>query len=901
MAAQDKLVLIDGNSLAYRAFFANMEIRASDGTPTGAVYGFLRMLYRLLDEERPRYVIVAFDTPGGTFRDDMYTEYKGTRQAAPDDFRPQLPLLREVLDALNIHYIGVPRFEADDIIGTLSRLASEQGLDTLIVTGDQDALQLVDDHVTVVLTRKGVTELQRLDPAAVKETFGLSPGQIIDKKGLMGDTSDNIPGVPGVGEKTATRLLQQYGTLEEVLAQVDQISGPKLQQNLREYAGDAELSKRLATIDRAAPVELRLAECELGEPKWADAQAMFRRLEFKSLLPKVTAAGAPEAVASGAPIRRGEVDVQSIPAEAMARSLAGRLPGALGVTVPMRPVPAGEPVPASGRLQPLGAALAPLGAETSGSVVRWVEPGALPGLDPYWPTAGGMTGFDLKPFLNWLYRRGVRPAQPAFDAKIAAYLLDPGRSSYHLADLARTHGLGELPDDDGPAAAAARASVMGALCERLTAELKAAGLEELFRTLEMPLVPILAQMEAAGIGVDKSQLEAMGTELEQRIGQIMTDIYREVGHEFNLNSPKQLAEVLFEKLGLPVIKRTKTGPSTDADVLEELAEQAPVVEKILDYRTLVKLKGTYVDGLGPLVESDGRIHTTLHQTVAATGRLSSSDPNLQNIPIRIEEGRRIRKVFIPTRPGHVLFAADYSQIELRVVAHYSGDFGLTEAFQKDQDIHTRTASEVFQVPMEQVSKDQRRAAKAVNFGLIYGQGEFGLARALGIGRGEAREFIQRYFERYPGVKAYMDGKVAEAKESGFVTTLLGRRRQLPDIHARTYAIRLNAERAAINTPIQGTAADLMKIAMVAVHRRLKDSGLMSQMILQVHDELVFEAPADEVARLNELVCREMEQAMELDVPLKVESKVGANWYDMRPAGEWLAEYEAAAGEVDGGA
>ncbi|BDG61018.1 DNA polymerase I [Caldinitratiruptor microaerophilus] len=902
MPGAGKLVLIDGNSLAYRAYFSFQEFRASGGFPTGAIFGFLRMLYKVLDDEQPTHLAVAFDVPGPTFRDEWYAAYKATRQAAPDDFKVQLGPLREVLRALRVPYLELAGYEADDLIGTLSRIASERGIPTVIVTGDRDALQLVDDHVTVLLTRRGVTDVARMDRAAVRAAYGITPEQVVDLKSLMGDPSDNIPGVPGVGEKTAVRLLQAFGTLEGILANIDRVPGRKLQERLREHEADARLSRRLATIDRQVPIEVDLDALGRQEPDYAEAQRLFKQLEFRSLLPRVTppvdvpessaaegGAGPPDAALAAAGSEAAPagpaLQIELVADAAPAARLADALPGTAGLIAPVQPVPAGGPVGPYGRGEPQGVALAPLDGGAATAV--WFEPAALPGLDAYWSRATDLAAFDVKPFYVWLLRRGVAAAPPAFDGAVAAYLLDPGRSTYRVDDLLRQYGLGEVPDPASPGGRAAAAARLGRLREAMRRDLEEAGLWPLFAEVEMPLLPILARMEATGIRVDREQLEAIGRELDDRIVALQQEIWTAAGMQFNINSTKQLGEVLFEKLGLPTVKRTKTGYSTDAEVLEELAALHDVPAKILDYRTLVKLKGTYVDGLKELVEPDGRVHTTFNQTVAATGRLSSADPNLQNIPIREEEGRRLRKVFVPAE-GWVLFAADYSQIELRIAAHFSGDPALREAFEQGQDVHARTAAEVFGLEIDQVTKEQRRMAKTVNFGLLYGQSDFGLARALRIGRGEARAFIERYFERYPGVKRYMEEKVREAREKGYVTTLLGRRRFLPDIHSRTFAVRQNAERAAINTPIQGTAADLMKLAMIAVDREVRRAGLRARMLLQVHDELVFEAPPEEIPRLREIAEREMTGAMRLSVPLAVETRVGPNWYDMVPADEWLA-------------
>lgn len=866
-----KLILLDGNSLANRAFYALRLFSTSDGVYTNAVYGFLTMLFRLLEEEKPDYLAVAFDMGRATFRHAEYAAYKGTRKAPPEEFRPQLDLLREVLTALNIPWFRMEQYEADDLLGTLSRQAAQQGVETLIVTGDRDALQLVDENVTVLFTKKGISDVVRYTPAQLMKDFGLRPEQIIDLKALMGDPSDNIPGVPGVGEKTALKLLSQYGSLEGVYEHLDEIQGA-LKQKLAAGRESAFLSQRLATIERNAPITFNPEELQVRPPNYAEALPLFRRLEFKSLLPKVTPsaeglqAEAVEAAVAAVALVQPKV-VQSAPE--LVERVTQAAPERLYLLAPCR-IPADNP----GCPEPAAVAVALPGE------VLYAEGEAALGVADLLAYGRPVSGFDLKPVYNWAFARGGQPADPSFDAALAAYLLDPGRTAYRLEDLARQYDLGELPEGEGPAALATRASVLPALEERMEAALEREGLTHLLRDIEVPLLPILAEMEAAGVGIDQATLAEMSQEIGARIGELTAEIYDLAGTTFNIGSPKQLGEVLFERLGLPAGKKTKSGGySTDAEVLEELAVEYEIAAKILDYRTLTKLKGTYLDALGALVARDGRIHTTFTQTVAETGRLSSKDPNLQNIPIRIEEGRRIRRAFVP-RPGNLLVAADYSQIELRVVAHYSGDPALREAFERDLDVHARTAAVVWDVPMEAVTPEMRRKAKAVNFGLIYGQTDFGLARAVGMSRKEAKAFIQTYFDRFAGVKAYMEQKKAEAREKGYVTTLDGRKRYLPEINHRVYSIRQNAERMAINTPIQGTAADLMKKAMLAVRRALRESGLRAQMILQVHDELVFECAEADVAALTALVKREMEGAMQLSVPLKVEVKAGPNWYAM---------------------
>lgn len=876
MPAEPKLLLLDGNSLANRAFYAVHLFSTSDGTFTNAVYGFLTMLYKLLEDEKPDYLAVAFDKGSATFRHQQYTEYKGTRKGAPDEFKPQLELLREVLTTLNVPWFRMDEVEADDILGTLAKQAQAEGVRAFVVTGDRDALQLVDERITTVYTKKGISETVRYDPETLKAEYGLTPSQIIDLKALMGDTSDNIPGVPGVGEKTAMKLLAEYGTVENVYAHIDEIKGA-LKTKLEAGSESAKLSKWLATIKIDAPVTFDHEGFKVKEPNWAEAAALFRKLEFKSLLPKVT----PKAgTAQAAEVEAAKVEevaaipvppFQAVADAAAVEAFLAKLPADEPVSLlALIQIAAGDP----GRPVPSGVAL------VGGGAGLWAIGDAIPALRALVESGRPVIGHGIKPFYNWTYGQGWAPQSPAFDTELAAYLLNPGRSDYDLADLARIHGLGEYPGSNDGEHVIHRAAVLPQLKAKMEEALAEQGMLELYRDVDHPLVLILAKMESNGIAINPSTLHHMAKDLEVRIIELTSEIHRLANGPFNIGSPKQLGEVLFERLGLPSGKKTKSGTySTDAEVLEYLAEEHLIASKILDWRTLTKLKSTYVDALGSLIARDGRIHTTFHQTVAETGRLSSKDPNLQNIPIRIEEGRRVRQAFI-ARKGHQLVAADYSQIELRVVAHYAGDKALIDAFTHDLDIHAATAAAVRGVPIEAVTTDMRRQAKAVNFGLIYGQTDFGLARGLGISRAEAKTFIETYFTRFNGVRQYMEETKAKVKELGYVTTLLGRKRPLPDINHRIYTIRQNAERVAINTPIQGTAADLMKLAMIRVVERLEAEGLTAKMLLQVHDELVFECPDEEVDRLKSLVRSAMEGAMTLDVPLKVEVKVGADWYSV---------------------
>ncbi|HEY8552104.1 MAG TPA: DNA polymerase I [Thermaerobacter sp.] len=1045
-ALEDKLVLIDGHSLMYRAFFALPPLATADGLPTNAVYGFLTMLLRLLEEERPRYLAVAFDRGLPTFRVERYPDYKGHRPETPGDLRSQFPILKDVLAAMGIPMVEHDGFEADDLLGTLAHRARAAGVPkVLLVTGDRDVLQLLDEGIEVLLTRRGISDVQRYDRRRIREELGIEPTQYLDVKALMGDASDNIPGVPGIGEKTALKLIQRLGDLESVLANPEAAGGKKLPAALREYADQARMSRELARIRTDAPVDFDPARWMRRPADPGVLRPLLMRLEFRSLVERLGLTSPAAAGAQGAPRDQSGAPPAGVPRD-------GDGAGTPRVTADADPRGPGDPGAVGGRGAPdepasaggsaaalpagfagaegLGPGTAEAGAQWPGAVeeltaeevASWLDAAAEAGADPAtepippaegghrlavavvaswegegdeprggagavlaglglaaggraaaWtagrtadggagaeagtatrahPTGGGagpeddpssaaatgagdatggaggvgpgveavlcalrgrpLAGFDLKPLYRLLLREAAREQAPAAsaavggdgggsacggpplpppvaDLKLAAYLLDPVRNRYHLVDTARQFfgwDLEEGPADRPGDPACRTPALLGrdaALCARLRpaveAEIAARGLERVYREIELPLVPVLAAMEEAGIAVDRRQLEELGRLFTRRSQELAEQIYELAGERFNINSTQQLGQILFERLGLPVVKKTKTGYSTDAEVLETLAAKHPIAELVLEYRSLVKLQGTYVDGLAEHIGPDGRIHTTFQQTVAATGRLSSTHPNLQNIPIRDEPGRSLRRAFVAP-PGHRLVAADYSQIELRVLAHYSGDPGLLEAFARGQDVHARTASEIFGVPLERVTPEQRRVAKAVNFGLAYGQTDFGLARALRIDRADARRFMDRYFERYPGVKRYMEETVRRARQEGEVSTLLGRRRPVPEIRHRVYHIRQNAERVAINTPIQGTAADIMKLAMIRVHRALAEEGLRARIVLQVHDELLVEAPEDEVPAVAALLRREMEGAFALAVPLVVEVKAGANWYEM---------------------
>lgn len=882
MSDRKKLILIDGNSIAYRAFFALPLLSTASGRHTNAAYGFTMMLLRLLQDEHPTHVAVAFDKGKTTFRHEFYEAYKGTRQKTPGELSEQFPIVREVLDAFGIAHIEIEGYEADDIIGTLSRRAEEEGYETLVVSGDKDLLQLVSDRVHAILTRKGITETECYDIAKVQERYGLSPRQIIDLKGLMGDSSDNIPGIPGVGEKTALKLLHEFGSVEGVLANIDKITGKKLQDKVAEHRESALLSKKLAAISREAPVDLSLDSLLYKGFDTARVRETFKRYEFKSLLDKL-----PDGKGAGEPANPGkkaDLQMEIVPAERVAGVLAN-LPEQVGVHLEF-----------AGTYH--RATLTGLAFGTPNRA--WFVPlreGDVPDPVKLFFRNGEKLKvfFDVKAALYMLRDAGIELDRRTFDVLLAGYLLNPQDGTPKLEEIVSRElnwSIAQLPREDkklaGPTpeerarfygeAAAALANLQPILDRQMQKR----EVHALYADLELPLAYVLADMEYQGVKIDTKRLREIGEELSVNIDRLTGEIYKLAGQEFNINSPKQLGEILFDKMGLPTRKKTKTGYSTSADVLEKLAPFSEIVQKILEYRQLVKLQSTYVEGLLKVVRPDtGKVHTSFNQATTATGRLSSTEPNLQNIPIRMEEGRRLRQAFVPSESGWKILAADYSQIELRILAHISGDRSLIDAFVNDMDIHTRTASDVFEVPIDQVTPEMRRAAKAVNFGIVYGISDYGLSQNLNIPRKQAAEFIENYFAKFPGVKKYMEDVVIQARKDGFVTTLLNRRRYLPELHAPNYNVRSFAERAAQNTRVQGSAADIIKLAMNRVAVELKKRGLRSRMLLQVHDELVFEVPEDELATMQSLVPGIMEHVVRLNVPLKVDVKWGDTWYDAK--------------------
>ncbi|MCG3086150.1 DNA polymerase I [Anoxybacillus sp. LAT_35] len=873
----NKLVLIDGNSIAYRAFFALPLLHNDKGIHTNAIYGFTMMLMKLIEEEKPTHMLVAFDAGKTTFRHEVYTEYKGGRQKTPPELSEQFPFLRELLDAYNIRTYELENYEADDIIGTLATKAEKEGFDVVIISGDRDLTQLASERIHVHVTKKGITDMERYTPEYVFEKYGLTPAQIVDLKGLMGDASDNIPGVPGVGEKTALKLLKEYGTVEHVLASLEHISGKKLKENLQTYREQALLSKQLATIHRDVPLTLSLDELAWQSYDAERVATLFQELGFTSLMDKIGQTSQEQLSLTDISF----VTVQAIDEHMLTKE------GALVVEV-MDANYHQAPILGFALVNERGHFFIPTDiALASSRFKRWLEDEQCK-----------KSVFDAKRAIVALKWNGIELKGVDFDLLLAAYLLNPTDANGDVAAVAKTKQYTDVQSDEevyGKGAKQAipptnvlaehlvrKAKAIASLKETYIQELKRNEQFELLVHLELPLTFILAQMEFYGVKVDVDRLEQMGKEFTAQLEQIEQRIYELAGTTFNINSPKQLGTILFEKLQLPIVKKTKTGYSTSADVLEKLAPYHEIIEQILHYRQLGKLQSTYVEGLMKVVRKDtGKVHTIFQQALTQTGRLSSTEPNLQNIPIRIEEGRKIRQAFVPSSDDWVIFAADYSQIELRVLAHIANDENLIAAFHQDLDIHTKTAMDIFHVKEDEVTAHMRRQAKAVNFGIVYGISDYGLSQNLGITRKEAAEFIERYFRSYPGVKRYMEEIIQDAKQKGYVTTLLHRRRYLPDITSSNFNVRSFAERTAMNTPIQGSAADIIKKAMIDLANRLHEERLQTRLLLQVHDELILEAPKEEIELLKKIVPDVMENAVSLRVPLKVDYHFGPTWYDAK--------------------
>ncbi len=879
----NKLVLIDGNSIIYRAFFALPLLNNDKGVYTNAVYGFTTMLMRILEEEKPTHMLVAFDAGKTTFRHKTYKEYKGGRQKTPPELSEQFPVLKEVLEAFHIPHYQLANYEADDIIGTLADQAESEKWDVTVISGDKDLLQLVSDDVTVNLTRKGISEVDKYTPEFMKGNMEISPDQVIDMKALMGDNSDNIPGVPGIGEKTAVKLLKQFKTLDQVYANIDQVSGKKMKENLTNHKEDAMMSKELVTIKRDTPVEVALDKLSYEGYEQPKVSAVFKDLGFQSLLNRLDGEDDNE------PAAEDNAPLSEISYKIADEVSADMFTGEDALVIEML----GEnyhrdPIEGIGIVNADGAYFIKAEAAVKSDIFRvWAE-----------DSSKKKYVFDAKKSVVALLNSGIHLKGITFDMLLVSYLLNPSENHHDIPAVGQRYGKKDVLYDEEVYGKGARrkkpeqealaehivrkTAVLYQLKDAMEAELKENNQYELFKELEMPLALILGEMEHTGVQVDVSRLEEMGAELKKRLDKIEQEVYELAGESFNLNSPKQLGPILFEKLGLPVIKKTKTGYSTAADVLEKLEGEHDIIPKILLYRQLGKLQSTYIEGLLKVVDKDTRkIHTRFNQALTQTGRLSSIEPNLQNIPIRLEEGRKIRQAFVPSESDWIMFAADYSQIELRVLAHIAEDEKLIKAFKEDSDIHTQTAMEVFHVDRDGVTSDMRRQAKAVNFGIVYGISDFGLSQNLGITRKEAKQFIDRYFSIYPGVKTYMEEIIQTAKHQGYVTTLMNRRRYLPEITSRNFNLRSFAERTAMNTPIQGSAADIIKKAMIDLHIRLRDEKMKARMLLQVHDELILEAPRSELDKLKEIVPDVMRHTVDLIVPLDVDYSYGNSWFDAK--------------------
>ena len=873
----EKFAVLDGSSLFFRAFYALQLPPNARGIHTNAVHGFAMMLVKLLKELAPTQIVIAFDKSRTTFRTALYPDYKGTRDKTPEELIAQIPLLKELAQSLGIPFLELDDYEADDIIGTLATQAAEGGTETVVVTGDRDALQLIRDGLTVVLTKKGISDTRAYDTAAFEEEYGFAPIRLIDMKGLMGDSSDNIPGVPGVGPKTATKLLLAYGTIENVLDHAAEVSGKKLSASLVEYRDQALLSKQLATIECNVPELRYAAESFRMQPDRAALDAFCREYELRTVhralsdyLGAATPVGAVEQSLFGAE------DVSSTPCFDASELTAADLDALRGA----------EEIAVGARFR----GDAPFVQVELLALSYGAEQRTVRADSPQFDAVRDILA--VPPVVLWNAKRyaqaGLSVGANMFDLELADYLLHPEESKRDIERTAFAH-LGRLPAAPDALSDEQRVVRETQIAARLSAPLRAALTEaqlmRLYRDVELPLVPVLAAMERTGIYVNRTALERELSAANARIDALVTEIHALAGTEFNISSPKQLGEVLFERLDLAAgskIKKTKTGYSTNAETLEELRDRHPIVDKVLTYRMWTKLRSTYLEGIGALIRpATERVHTSFNQTVTATGRLSSSDPNLQNIPVRTEEGRAVRALFEPGEGYDMLLSADYSQIELRILAHMSGDATLIDAFRHGQDVHARTASEVFGVPLAEVTGEQRRRAKAVNFGIVYGLSDFGLARDLGIGRKEAAGYIARYFERYHGVREFLDKTVADAHTNGFVTTLYGRRRDLPAIHSRNFMQRSFAERMAMNTPIQGTAADLIKIAMIRADEALRKAKVKSRILLQVHDELVLEVVQDEIECVSDILRTAMGGAAELAVPLAVDVHMGKNWAEAK--------------------
>ncbi|MBW4827264.1 MAG: DNA polymerase I [Clostridiaceae bacterium] len=889
----NRLMIIDGSSLLHRGFYALPLLSTKDGIYTNGVYGFLTMFYKITEEYDPNYISVAFDKKAPTFRHLEFDLYKANRQKSPNELSLQFPILKEVLSAMNINQIEIEGYEADDIAGTIAKFGEEKGLEIILVTGDRDYLQLASEKSKVLVTKKGITELEVFDNKIIMDKYGIKPEQFIDLKGLMGDQSDNIPGVPGIGEKTGLKLIKEFGSMENIYENIEKVSGKKRKESLIEYRQQAFMSKRLGEIVTNVPIELDMEKFIVKEPNWEKLKKLYEKLEFKSLIdkiPKDKIEDSREEFKSEFVLVNDDKEFNNI------------------VNNIRKDKKIGFKIIYSGsnplKDEIIGICIKP--KESSSYYINCENNDILGSFKDNFKEIFESEdiekiGYNIKDDIIGLFRLDINISDLSFDSMIGQYLINPSQTDYSIHELAKEYfdifieseeellGKGKKKKTFKSLELGKRGEYFSKILDltfmlenQIKGLIKSQGMEKLYYDIELPLVEVLASMEYLGFKIDMNIINELGKEFDNEINNLTIEIYKLAGREFNVNSPKQLGEVLFDDLDLPVIKKTKTGYSTNAEVLDKLKDKHPIIDKILKYRQIVKLKSTYIDGLINLVDDEtNRIHSSFNQTVTNTGRISSTEPNLQNIPVKTEEGRKIRKAFVPENKNYVLVDGDYSQIELRVLAHISDDPKLKEAFYHNEDIHTKTASEVFEVEKEEVTPLMRSRAKAVNFGIVYGISDYGLSRDLDISRKEAKKYIDNYLKNYEKVKEYMDNIIEVGKRDGYVETILNRRRYLPELKSRNYAVRSFGERVAMNTPIQGSAADIIKIAMVRVYKELKKRNMKSKLILQVHDELIIEAHEDEKEEVENILRKIMEGSVELNVPLKVDIMMGESWYETK--------------------
>jgi DNA polymerase-1 len=876
----EKLLILDGHSLMNRAFYGLPPLTNAEGLHTNAVYGFTNMLLKIKEEIKPDYIVTTFDRKAPTFRHKEYVDYKAGRKKMPPELHEQFEPLKELLNLMSINIFEIDGFEADDLIGTLSKYAEAQDIEVYILTGDRDALQLASDYIKVIITKKGITEKEIYDRKRMIEDYGVTPTQFIDVKGLMGDASDNIPGVPGIGEKTAYKLIQEYGSVENVLSNVENISGKKVKESLMENREMAIFSKKLATIITDVPIEIDLEDIKSKDSYNLEGiRKFFFKMQFKSLLDRLPA----EDVSSDAKAEENtEVNYKEIEEVSVFKELVQKLKDYTG-TLYITPYIENETMYSKLNMDHFVLTLE--GDDNyvvrQSKLVRENKEEAIQGLKDIFSKSGvKKVGYDMKNCYTALQKLGIEVEGLEFDIKLAAYIIDASKGEYPLIELIHDY-IGVEVKGQGLEYEVRENMYLPQLHQKMADKLKEFDMEKLYYDVELPLSRVLASMEEKGFKVSYDMLEVLSVKFKGEIDTTQKEIYNLAQEEFNINSPKQLGKILFEKLDLPVVKKTKTGYSTNAEVLEQLADKHPVIEKILYYRQITKLYSTYIEGLKNVLDEDGKIHSNFNQTVTTTGRLSSTEPNLQNIPIKYEMGKEIRKVFHANDEDSVILSADYSQIELRVLAHIAKDENLISAFLGHSDIHTKTASEVFGVPLEEVTSTMRSRAKAVNFGIVYGISDFSLSKDLKISKSEAKTYMDTYFDRYPGVRHYMDSIIEEAQKNGYVTTVLNRRRYIPEVNASNKIMKALGERLAMNAPIQGSAADIIKLAMVNVYNKLKEGNFKSTLILQVHDELILNVYKDEEEKIRALVKREMEEVMDLSVPMEVDISVGSTWYDAK--------------------